>query len=185
MKIIPTALPQLCLIEAEPFVDERGSFRRLFCEREYAEVGLPATVVQSNLSLTGQRGTIRGMHFQRAPSAEAKTVRCVRGSLYDVVIDMRRSSPTYLKSFGIELDESAELSLFVPSGFAHGFQTLQDDTEVLYQMSDFYSPELSDGLRWNDPAFAIDWPLPVASISAKDAAYADFEAGADYGFSYP
>ncbi len=182
MNIVRIDLPSAALIETRAFVDDRGAFRRLHCQKEFEAAGLPAEFVQSNLSLTRRRGSIRGMHFQKPPSKEGKLVRCVRGAIHDVIIDLRRESKTYLKHHAVTLKAGAELSLFVPSGFAHGFQTLTDDSEVLYLMSDFFAPALSDGVRWDDPAFGIDWPLPLSEISERDANYPDFNSETDYGF---
>jgi dTDP-4-dehydrorhamnose 3,5-epimerase len=175
-----TGLPPACLVIAEPRSDERGSFSRLHCEREFAAAGLDQRVVQTNLSRTHHRGTIRGMHYQVPPSSEAKLVRCISGRIYDVIIDLRRDSPKFLRHFGVELGESAETALYVPAGFAHGFQTLEDDAVVLYQMTDFYAAELGRGVRWNDPAFGIVWPLNHPALNERDANYPDFNVAATF-----
>jgi dTDP-4-dehydrorhamnose 3,5-epimerase len=151
---------------------------RLHCEREFAAHGLPARMVQTSLSRSQRRGTVRGMHFQWPPSREGKLVRCVRGRIHDVVIDLRPDSPTYARHIVVDLAASDARALFVPAGLAHGFQSLEDDVEVLYQMTDYYEPTLAAGVRWNDPAFGIDWPIVDATLSERDAAYPDFDAEA-------
>lgn len=168
MRIIETTLPGARLIELEPCRDERGLFARTFCSREFQNAGLPATFVQCNISFNRSGGTVRGLHYQTAPSQESKLVRCVAGAIWDVIVDLREDSATYLHHFAVELSAVNRLSLFVPPQFAHGFQTLRDDTEVFYQMGDFYAPELSCGLRYDDPLLGIVWPLPVSAISARD-----------------
>jgi dTDP-4-dehydrorhamnose 3,5-epimerase len=155
--------------------DERGSFARAFCTREFALHGLPGAFVQSSLSHNRLRGTVRGLHFQRAPSAEGKLVRCVRGRLLDLALDLRPASSTYRQWLAVELDCESADALYLPPGVAHGFQTLEDATDVLYQMSDVHAPELAEGLRWNDPAFGIRLPLPVSVISERDANYPLFD----------
>ncbi len=165
-----TTLPGAYLIEIERREDERGFFARSWCQREFSELNLDPCVVQCNISFNKLKGTLRGMHFQTAPHTEAKLVRCTQGALYDVIVDLRRGSPTYLKWFSAELTAENRAALYVPKGFAHGFQTLVDNTEVFYQMSEFYVPEASGGVHWNDPIFAIEWRLPVRVISEKDDA---------------
>jgi dTDP-4-dehydrorhamnose 3,5-epimerase len=162
-------------IGIEPHVDERGLFARTFCAQEFAAHGLPSAMVQASISHNRHRGTVRGMHFQWPPSREGKLVRCVRGRLFDVVLDLRPQSHTYLRHVSIVLDEDSRDAVFIPPGVAHGFQTLADGTEVLYQMSDVYVPELSTGVCWDDPAFGIQWPLEVTAISERDAACARFD----------
>jgi dTDP-4-dehydrorhamnose 3,5-epimerase len=162
------------VIEAEPVEDERGFFARSFCAREFAARGIDARVAQCNVSFNRERGTLRGLHFQHPPHAEAKLVRCTRGAVYDVALDLRSDSPTFLDHFAVELSAANRMMLFVPAGLAHGFQTLEPDTEVFYQMSAPYVPEAADGVRWNDPAFAIEWPLAVSAISERDRTYPDF-----------
>jgi dTDP-4-dehydrorhamnose 3,5-epimerase len=163
------------LIELEPLVDERGSFARTFAVDEFEAHGLDTRVVQCNTSVNVRAGTLRGLHYQVPPRAEAKLVRCVRGSVYDVLVDLRPDSATYCGWHGIELSASNGRSLFVPVGIGHGFQTLEDDTEVLYQMSEQYSAEHARGVRWDDPAFGIEWPeVPERTISKRDREYVDF-----------
>ena len=164
-------------IELAPHEDERGSFARSYCWREFQEHGLNPQVVQCNVSYNRQRGTLRGMHYQLAPAAEAKLIRCTRGALYDLVVDIRFDSPTFRQWTAVELRaEPGKPSrmLYVPEGFAHGFLTLEDDTEVFYQMSAFYAPEAARGFRWNDPGFSLEWPEPVRLISDRDQGYPDF-----------
>jgi dTDP-4-dehydrorhamnose 3,5-epimerase len=169
-----TKLKGAFIVELAPHYDERGFFARSWCRREFQEHGLNPNLVQCNISYNKKKGTLRGMHLQLAPFVEAKLVRCTRGKIYDVIIDLRQGSPTCLQWLGVELFASSHQMLYVPEGFAHGFQTLEDDTEVFYQMSEFYSPECSRGLRWDDPVFGIAWPLPVSVISSKDATLPDF-----------
>jgi dTDP-4-dehydrorhamnose 3,5-epimerase len=169
-----TALPGVFVIGLTPAADPRGWFARTYCEREFAEHGLDGRFVQCNLSHNAVRGTLRGMHFQRDPRPEIKLVRCIRGSIYDVVIDLRKDSPSYLRSVAVELNERNGLALYVPAGFAHGFQTLEDNTDVWYQMGEFYVPELAGGVRWDDPAFGIAWPIAEPILSDKDRSYPDY-----------
>jgi len=167
-----TGLAGAFLVELDRRTDERGYFARSFCTQEFSDHGLPTAVVQCNVSFNRIRGTLRGMHFQRAPLAEAKLVRCTRGAIYDVIVDLRRDSPTYCRWYGTELTEENGSALFVPEGFAHGFQTLADKSEVFYQMFAGYSGEHADGVRWDDPAFGISWPLPVSTIADRDRSFA-------------
>ena len=160
----------------EPARDARGFFARTFCTREFEANGLPVGVVQASISYNERCGTVRGLHFQWSPSKEDKFVRCIRGRLLDVLLDLRPDSPTYLQHCAVALDDESRDAVFIPQGVAHGFQTLVDQTEVLYQMTDFYAPDLSAGVRWNDPVFGIRWPLPPALISQRDANYADFDS---------
>jgi dTDP-4-dehydrorhamnose 3,5-epimerase len=163
------------VLALDPREDERGFFARAFCQRESLEHGLEASFVQANVSVTRRRGTIRGLHYQVAPSEEAKLVRCTRGAVWDVVLDVRPGSPTCGGWFGIELTADNHRQLYVPKGCAHGYQTLADDTELFYLVSAFYSPADEHGIRWNDPAFAIDWPVrDSVEISPKDASWPDF-----------
>lgn len=171
-----TELSGAYLIELEERSDERGSFARTFCEREFGAHDLPTRFPQSNLSRNHLAGTVRGMHYQVAPYAEAKLVRPVTGAIYDVIVDLRRGSATLHQSFGVELKARTGTALFVPAGFAHGFITLVDDTDVSYQMSEFFNPEAARGFRWNDPAFAIRWPRALSVIAERDANYPDFRA---------
>jgi len=166
-----TPLTGSFLVAPERRRDERGYFARTFCVDEFAALGLPTVVMQCNTSFNSARGTLRGMHFQRAPMGEAKLVRCTRGAVFDVIIDLRADSATYCCWYGAELTEENGSALFVPHGFAHGFQTLTENSEVYYQMFDRYSPADADGVRWDDPAFEIGWPLPVSRIAERDAGY--------------
>jgi dTDP-4-dehydrorhamnose 3,5-epimerase len=178
MIFTPGRLPGLQLVTLERHKDERGWFARSWCTREFAEHGLDPRLVQVSLSYNSRRGTLRGMHYQRPPHAEAKLVRCIRGAIWDVALDLRPHSPTHGRWQGFELSAENGDALFLPEGFAHGFQTLEPDTEVLYHISNFYAPEAAAGLRYNDPAFAIAWPLPVAVISPRDAAWPDYHVEA-------
>ncbi len=154
--------------------DDRGFFARTFCRREFEAHGLNPQVVQCNVSFNKRKGSLRGMHFQASPHSEAKLVRCTAGSIYDVIIDLRASSSAFRKHFGVELSARNRKMLYVPEEFAHGFQTLEDDTEVFYQMSQYYSPEHSRGVRWDDPAFGISWPPGERIIIERDRTYPDF-----------
>ena len=169
-----TGLSGAFLIDLERIHDERGFFARSWCTRDFTERGLNGRLVQCNVSRNRVRGTLRGMHYQVAPQEEAKLVRCTMGAIYDVIVDLRPGSSTYLKSFAAELSAENHRSLYIPEGFAHGFLTLTDESEVFYQMSEFYAPEAARGLRWNDPLLAIDWPGPVIVISDRDRTYPDF-----------
>jgi dTDP-4-dehydrorhamnose 3,5-epimerase len=162
-------------INLEPACDDRGSFARSWCYREFEDRGLNPSVVQCNVSFNTRKGTLRGMHFQDAPKAEAKLVRCTSGSIYDVVIDLRPHSSTFKGWIGVVLKAEQRNMIYVPEGCAHGFLTLQDKTEVFYQMSEFYSAELSRGVRWDDPAFQVWWPSSPEVISDRDRTYPDFE----------
>jgi dTDP-4-dehydrorhamnose 3,5-epimerase len=163
------------LVKLEPHPDSRGFFARTFCVDEFAAAGLPTAALQSSVSFNEVPGTLRGMHFQWPPSHEGKLVRCVRGRLFDVLLDLRPQSPAYLRHVAVTLDEASRDAVFIPAGIAHGFQTLAPRTEVWYQMTDRYAPALAAGVRWNDPAFAIQWPLPPGAISERDASYPDFD----------
>ncbi len=154
--------------------DLRGFFARTFCVQEFEAHGLSPRVVQCNMSYNRHRGTLRGMHWQAPPSAEAKLIRAVRGSVLDVIVDLRPGSPTYLQHVAVELTASNGQMLYIPEGFAHGFQTLEDETEVFYQMSEFHAPEQARGARWNDPAFGIAWPLPDPTMSDRDRTWPDY-----------
>ncbi|OLE53802.1 MAG: dTDP-4-dehydrorhamnose 3,5-epimerase [Cyanobacteria bacterium 13_1_40CM_2_61_4] len=154
--------------------DERGLFGRSFCQQEFQEHGLNPRVAQCNISLTHKRGTLRGMHYQAAPYEEAKLVRCTRGAIYDVIVDVRPGSPTFKRWVAVELTAENRKMSFVPEGTAHGFQTLEDHTEVLYQMSEFYHPEAARGVRWDDPAFGIEWPVHRKLMADRDKRYPDF-----------
>jgi dTDP-4-dehydrorhamnose 3,5-epimerase len=169
MKFHETELKGAFIIEPEKREDERGFFARSWCQREFEQHGLVPTVVQANISCNRKKGTLRGMHYQAAPHEETKLVRCTRGAIYDVIVDVRPESPTFRKWIGVELTARNYKMLYVPEGFAHGFQTLADDTEVVYQVTQFYTPGAERGIRWNDPAIQIEWPEAVHSISEKDA----------------
>ncbi len=171
----PTNLPGAYVIEPERKKDFRGYFARTFCEKEFATFGLETRIAQCSVSFSQRKGTLRGMHYQVAPLEEVKLVRCSRGAIFDVIIDLRPSSPTFKKHFAVELDERNGNTLYVPAGFAHGFQTLADDSEVFYQMSQLYSADHARGVRWNDPAFAIPWPQDSRTILERDQNYPDFE----------
>lgn len=175
MRFRETPLAGAMLVETESHADDRGSFYRSFCVREFEAHGLPAAFVQGSVSRNRRRGTLRGLHWQSDPHPEGKLVRCVRGAAFDVIVDLRRVSPTFCRWFSAEMSEENMTALYIPPGFAHGFQTLRDDTDILYQMTEFHAPELATGVRWNDPVFGIEWPLDVAVISARDQAYQDFE----------
>lgn len=175
MKFTQTKLSGAYIIELEKREDSRGFFARTFCAKEMAELGLETKIVQTNMSRTMKKGTVRGMHFQTAPHQETKLVRCTRGSIYDVIIDIRPDSPTYKQWIGVELSEQNHTMLFVPRDFAHGFITLEDDCEVMYEVSEFYSPGFEGGIRYNDPAINIEWPIPVSDVSEKDAVHPDFK----------
>jgi dTDP-4-dehydrorhamnose 3,5-epimerase len=172
------AIAGAALIRIERRTDPRGFFARTFCTDEFAAHGLPTEFVQASISYNEHRGTVRGMHFQWPPSREGKLVRCLRGALLDVLLDLRPESPCFLKHVAVQLDEDSRDAVFIPHGVAHGFQTLAERTEVLYQMTDMFAPHLGAGLRWNDPAFAIAWPLPGLVVSERDAQWPDFERGA-------
>ncbi|MFO0868817.1 MAG: dTDP-4-dehydrorhamnose 3,5-epimerase [Pirellulales bacterium] len=176
MKFHPTALPGAYLIELEPIRDERGYFARTWCQRELADQGLEATVVQCSLSHNLRPGTVRGMHLQRAPHEETKLVRCNRGAIYDVLVDLRPASPTHRQWQGFELTADNHRMLYIPPGLAHGFQTLAADCDVFYMMTTWYQPASAAGVRWDDPAFGIQWPLPVSMISERDRLYPDYSA---------
>jgi dTDP-4-dehydrorhamnose 3,5-epimerase len=171
----PAPLDGVFLVEIEPHADERGFFARAFCEGEFAERGLPARFPQCNLSRNTRAGTLRGLHYNAVPHREAKLVRCVAGAIWDVVVDLRAGSPTYLRWFGAELTAARGEAMFVPEGFAHGFVTLSDGADVFYQMSAVYVPGAGRGLRWNDPRIGIVWPRPPAVISDRDRDYPDFD----------
>jgi dTDP-4-dehydrorhamnose 3,5-epimerase len=180
MRFDETRLRDAWLVEAVPAHDERGFFARTFCAEEYAERGLTTRFVQNSISYSKKRGTIRGMHFQRAPHGEVKVVGCLTGAIWDVIIDLRPGSATYRRWQGFELTAKNRRQLYVPEGFAHGFQTLCDDSEVGYLISVFYSPRAAGGVRYDDPAFAIEWPLPVSVISEKDRSWPDFQLRAPH-----
>jgi len=169
-----TPLPGAFVIRLERREDDRGFFARSWCQHEFAAHNLIDRIVQVNTSYNRLRGTLRGMHWQQAPHAETKLVRCTRGALYDVIVDLRPDSPAYKRWVGVELTADNRDMLYVPEGFAHGFQTLVDGTEAIYQVSQFYTPGAERGARHDDPAFDIGWPLPVAAISDKDGGWPDY-----------
>lgn len=175
MKFVETPLAGAYTIELEKREDERGFFARFYCEREFGEQGLETRFVQINNSLSRDIGTLRGMHYQLEPEAEVKVVRALSGSLYDVILDLRRGSPTFGKSFGAELTGENRRMMYVPRGFAHGFLTLEADTEALYLVSAFYAPKEERGVRWNDPRFGIEWPSEPQVVSDKDRSHPDFD----------
>jgi dTDP-4-dehydrorhamnose 3,5-epimerase len=172
-----TPIAGLVIVELERHTDDRGFFARTWCTREFAAAGLPEQFVQCNVSFNSSRRTLRGMHWQAAPHGEAKLVRCTSGAVFDVAVDVRPESATYLEHVAVELTAGNRRAIFIPSGMAHGFLTLEDDTEVFYQMDAFYAPEASRGARWDDPAFTIDWPEGPAVISERDRTYPDFVLG--------
>lgn len=174
MKFTETPLKGAFVIELEKRGDDRGFFARFFCEREFAQHGLNHQIVQINNSSSKFPGTLRGMHYQLPPKAEDKVVRCIHGALLDVIIDLRQDSPTFLQHFSVELSAENRKTLYVPKGFAHGFITLQPDTEAFYLVTEFYSPEHERGIRYNDPRFGIQWPMAPTVISDKDAKHPDF-----------
>ena len=162
------------MIDLEPHRDERGFFARTFCRHEFEKRGLNPAVVQCNVSWNAKAGTLRGMHFQKSPATEAKLVRCVRGALYDIIVDLRTDSPTYRSCFSVELNADNRRAIFIPQDFAHGFVTLADDTEVEYQMSEFYQPGCAAGFRYDDPSFGLKWPRQVTVISEQDLNWPPF-----------
>lgn len=176
MRFAETPLPGAFVVELEPNVDFRGYFARTWCTREFADAGLPAELVQASLSHNVKRGTLRGMHMQLPPSREGKLVRCTRGRIFDVIVDLRPQSRAYMRHFAIELTADAQRALYVPPTMLHGFLTLDDDTDVFYQMTDFYAPAIGFGARWNDPAFGIRWPFEDDLVVAeRDATYPSFD----------
>lgn len=174
MRFQETPLPGAFVVEPDRFEDSRGFFARTFCAAEFAERGLDPRVAQANVSFNDRRGTLRGMHYQRPPHAEAKLVRCTQGAIHDVVIDLRRDSPAFRRHFAVRLTSENRTMLYVPEGLAHGYLTLEDATEVAYQMSVPYSPDHGAGVRFDDPAFGIAWPEPVRVIAERDRTYPDF-----------
>jgi dTDP-4-dehydrorhamnose 3,5-epimerase len=173
-----TGLSGAFALEPERIADERGFFARTFCAREFAERGLAARFVQASISFNARAGTLRGLHFQVPPHREVKLVRCTAGAVWDVIVDLRVGSPTRLSWFGAELSADNRTALYIPEGFAHGFITLADDSEVFYEMSEFYAPAAGRGLRWNDPALGIRWPAQPAVIAPRDATYPDLDLDA-------
>jgi dTDP-4-dehydrorhamnose 3,5-epimerase len=176
MRFRESPLAGLFVIDVEPAEDDRGFFARTYCAAAFAERGLDPAVAQSSIAYSARKGTLRGMHYQRAPHAETKLIRCTRGAVHDVAIDLRPGSPTFRRWFAAELTAANRRMLYIPEGFAHGYLTLEDETEISYQMSTPYHPEAAEGVRWDDPAFAITWPIEVAVIAERDRDYPDFAA---------
>jgi len=175
LKIIKTKLKDAYLIELEKLEDERGFFARAWDKKIFEENGLDTNLVQSNISLSKKKGTLRGMHYQKYPYEETKLIRCTRGKIYNVIIDLRPNSETYLKWEGIVLDEEKYILRYIPKGFANGIQTLENNSEIFYQVSQFYTPEAENGIRWDDPIFNIDWPEKISVITKKDLSWANYE----------
>ncbi len=175
MRFTDAALPGAYSIDIEPLDDERGFFARVWCRDELERKGLVSDLAQMSLSFNRRKGTLRGMHYQAVPHEEVKLVRCTRGAIYDVLLDLRRDSPTFRQWISAELTAENRRTLYVPKGIAHGFQTLADDTEILYQISEFHHPESARGVRWDDPAFGIDWPDRRPILSERDASYPGFD----------
>jgi len=171
MRFAETKLAGAYIVEPQLHEDSRGLFARTYCAREFREQGLADVFVQCNTSWNARKGTVRGLHYQLPPSSEVKLVRCTAGALWDVIIDLRPDSETYLQHVAVELTASNRLALYIPGMFAHGFQALEDATEVFYQMSEFYAPKLARGIRYDDPKIGIKWPLPVTSISDQDLSW--------------
>jgi dTDP-4-dehydrorhamnose 3,5-epimerase len=176
VKFVETPLAGAFVVDLEPIEDERGSFARTFSRDEFEAHGLSTDIAQCSISFNKRRGTLRGMHFQSEPYGECKLVRCIRGSIFDVIIDLRPQSATYRHWFGVDLTPTNGRMLYIPTGLAHGFQTLEDTTEVAYQISEPYRPTHARGVRFDDPAFGIEWPLEVTVISARDREYADVDS---------
>jgi dTDP-4-dehydrorhamnose 3,5-epimerase len=174
MIFLPTVLPGAFIVDLDRRVDERGFFARSWCRREFEEMGLDADLVQCSISHNSHRGTLRGMHWQDAPYEEAKLVRCTRGAIWDVIIDLRLESPTYTKYLAMELSADSGRGLYIPAGIAHGFVTLVEESDVSYQMSAYHEPTAARGVRWDDPAFGISWPVTDPIIHPRDAGYPDF-----------
>src|SRR5271157_582024 len=175
MRFTETSIPGAYLIDLEKRGDDRGFFARAFCEQEFASHQLVSRFVQVNNSLSAHKGTLRGMHYQLAPKAETKLIRCIRGSLYDLILDLRPGSPSFGRSFGAELSAENRRMMYVPKGLAHGFITLEENTEAFYFVDEFYAPDRERGLRWNDPAFQLSWPIAPVVLSDKDAGQRDFD----------
>lgn len=171
MKFTETRLKGAFVIDVERREDSRGFFARVFCQKEFADHGLKPVIAQANVAYNRSRGTLRGMHFQYPPAAETKLVRCTRGAILDIIVDLRPESQTYLEHVAVELTADNHRALFVPERFAHGYQVLADDTETSYQVGEFYTPSTEGGLHYNDPRLGLRWPLPVSEISPKDAAW--------------
>ena len=176
MQFTPTELVGAYIIDFQKREDSRGFFAHAWSQAEFAQHGLNSQIIDINFSYNRSRGTLRGMHFQRDPYAQVKIVRCVRGAIYDAIVDLRPGSPTFRQSIGVELTADNHRALYVPEGFGHGFQTLEDHCDVMYLVSQIYAPSAEDGVRYDDPAFAIAWPLPPTVISERDLAWSAFEA---------
>jgi dTDP-4-dehydrorhamnose 3,5-epimerase len=175
MIINETKLPGVFEIHLEPMWDERGFFARSWCQREFEQSGLSPIIAQCNVSFNEKKGTLRGMHYQARPHSECKLVRCTQGAIYDVVVDLRTESPTFTQWIGVELSSANRLMMYVPEGCGHGLLTLEDRTEIFYQMSEVFHPELSRGVRWDDPAFRIEWPVLPEIMSERDRTYPNFK----------
>jgi dTDP-4-dehydrorhamnose 3,5-epimerase len=175
MKFIETKLKGAYIIELEPIQDERGYFARGFCVREFEKFGLSPCIVQCNISYNKKKGTLRGMHYQKEPFSEIKTVRCFKGAIFDVIIDLRENSSTFMQWQGVELTEANKKMLYIPKGFAHGFITLEDETQLYYHVSEYFNPKSERGIRYNDSAFNIKWPIKPVIISGKDLNLEDFK----------
>lgn len=178
MKFEPTPIPGAFIVRVEPRADERGFFARVWCNREFAARGIDVQMVQASVSHNRLAGTLRGMHFSWPPAQEGKLVRCEKGRIFDVILDLRTDSPAFMHRFEVELDAAQRDGLYIPPGIAHGFQTLVPESDVLYMMSDYYDPKLADGVRYDDRAFGICWPLPVSVIAERDRTYPDFDRDA-------
>jgi dTDP-4-dehydrorhamnose 3,5-epimerase len=176
MKYVETELKGAYIVEPDRLEDERGFFARTWCRKEFEQHGLNSNLAQCSISFNRNKGTLRGMHFQAFPYEEAKLVRCTKGAIYDVIIDLRSDSETFMQWIAVELTAENRKMIYIPEGFAHGFQTLENDTEVFYQMSEFFAPEYARGVRWNDPMFSIEWPDDIRIISEKDKNLKDFDA---------
>ncbi len=176
MLFTETNLKNAYIVDLEPHMDERGFFARAWCAQEFEALGLNSRLVQCNISFNKKRGTLRGMHYQIEPYPEVKMVRCTMGAIYDVIIDLRPDSATFQAWYSIELSAENHRAIYIPAGFAHGFQTLTETSEVFYQMSEFFHPECARGVRWNDPAFKILWPDDIRSISLRDQEYPDYRS---------
>ena len=175
MRFTETALSGAFVIEIDPIADNRGFFARSFCQNEFEELGLKPIIAQANIAYNRKKGTLRGMHFQYPPAAETKLVRCTRGAILDVIVDLRPESPTYLQHVSAELSADNHRALYVPERFAHGYQVLEDTTETSYQVGEFYAPDHEGGLMYNDPRLSIEWPLPVTVISPKDQGFGQLD----------
>lgn len=171
MIFVETELSGAYILELERREDARGFFARAFCQKEFAAHGLKPAIAQANIASNPKKGTLRGMHFQFPPAAETKLVRCTRGAIVDIIVDLRPESPTYLRHIAVELDEDNQRALYVPERFAHGYQVLRDNTDTSYQVGEFYTPGLESGLRYDDPRLGLEWPLPVTMIADKDRAW--------------